>query len=141
MQPLNWLKIYPKQHITQPFLRVFFSLLFVFFCSTLQSQSKDRKILNIQRTTTPPKIDGILNDEAWKDAEIATKFVQFRPEIGNIPPEDQRTEVKVTYDDQAIYVAAYLYDDPKLIMKQLTSRDNFGQSDFFMVVFFITRSL
>ena len=43
-------------------------------------------------------------------------------------------EVKVTYDDQAIYVSAYLYDDPNLIMKQLTSRDNFGQADFFAVV-------
>ena len=31
-------------------------------------------------------------------------------------------------------MAAYLYDDPDLIMKQLTARDNFGQADFFLVV-------
>ena len=90
--------------------------------------------MQITRTSVPPKIDGTLNDEAWKSAKIATKFVEFKPEIGNIPSKEQRTEVKVTYDDQAIYVSAYLYDDPKLIMKQITSRDNFGQSDFFMVV-------
>jgi hypothetical protein len=76
----------------------------------------------------------VFDDAAWKDAEIASGFVQFTPEIGNTLPEDRRTEVKITYDDQAIYVAAYLYDNPDLIMKQLTSRDNFGQSDFFGVI-------
>ena len=37
----------------------------------------------------------------------------------------------MTYDDQALYVAAYMYDDPSKIAKQLSSRDNFGQADFF----------
>ena len=41
----------------------------------------------------------------------------------------------MTYDDDAIYVSAYLKDKPEDIQKQLTSRDNFGNSDFFTVVF------
>jgi len=96
--------------------------------------SKDKKLLNIKRTEKAPKIDGILNDVIWQNAEIATNFVSFRPEIGETPPLQERSEVKMTYDDNAIYVAAYLYDDPSKIMKQLTSRDNFGQSDFFTIV-------
>ena len=40
----------------------------------------------------------------------------------------------MTYDDQAIYVAAYLYDNPANMMTQLVNRDNFGQTDFFAVV-------
>ncbi|MCA0132658.1 carbohydrate binding family 9 domain-containing protein [Winogradskyella sp. D23] len=95
---------------------------------------QDKKTLNISRTKKAPKIDGNLNDEAWQNAEVATDFIQFRPEIGNPLPKSKRTEVKVTYDDNAIYVAAYLYDDPNLIMKQLVNRDNFGQTDFFLVV-------
>jgi hypothetical protein len=51
-----------------------------------------------------------------------------------VRPKNERTEVKITYNDRAIYVAAYLYDDPDKIMKQLTARDDFGQSDFFRVV-------
>ncbi|WP_431157670.1 DUF5916 domain-containing protein [Winogradskyella poriferorum] len=98
------------------------------------SVSQEKKSLQIERTSKAPKIDGKLDDIAWKNAEIATDFIQFRPEIGNPLPEEQRTEVKVTYDDQAIYVAAYLYDDPNLVMKQLVNRDNFGQTDFFLVV-------
>jgi hypothetical protein len=96
--------------------------------------TKDKKTLNITRANTAPKIDGILDDSVWETAEIATGFIQFRPEIGNTLPPEQRTEVKMTYDDKAIYVAAYLYDDPSKIMKQLTSRDNFGQNDFFAVI-------
>jgi Domain of unknown function (DUF5916)/Carbohydrate family 9 binding domain-like len=95
---------------------------------------RDKKQLNIVRAEKAPKIDGILDDAIWQNAEIATDFIQFQPEIGNPLPKNKRTEVKVTYDDQAIYVAAYLYDDPEKIMKQLTSRDNFGQTDFFLVV-------
>ncbi|NNF85679.1 MAG: carbohydrate binding family 9 domain-containing protein [Winogradskyella sp.] len=108
-------------------------ILFFLFISLLAS-AQDKKRLNIIRTDTAPKIDGILNDEAWTNAEIATDFVQFEPDIGNSLSEDKRTEVKVAYDDTAIYLSAYLYDDPDKILKQLTSRDNFGQADFFLFV-------
>lgn len=96
--------------------------------------TKAKKSLNITRATSKPKIDGVLDDNAWENAEIATDFIQFKPDIGNTLPKEQRTEVKMTFDDEGIYVAAYLYDDVSKIMKQLTSRDNFGQSDFFAVI-------
>ena len=109
-------------------------LLLSLLCSIAIAFSQDKKPLNIQRTELAPKIDGILDDTIWKNAEIATGFVSNRPEIGKVAPQDQRTEVKMTYDDKAIYVSAYLYDDPTKIMKQLTSRDNFGQTDYFILV-------
>ncbi len=96
--------------------------------------AQDKKTLNITRTERAPKIDGILNEAIWTNAEIATNFIQFEPDIGNLRDKTQRTEVKITYDDNAIYIGAYLYDDPDKIMKQLTSRDNFGQADFLRVV-------
>jgi hypothetical protein len=40
-----------------------------------------------------------------------------------------KTEVKILYDNTAIYVGAYLYDDPALIRKQITARDGESQSD------------
>ncbi|MFT4612495.1 MAG: hypothetical protein ACJA1H_001837 [Glaciecola sp.] len=96
--------------------------------------AQEKKKLNITRTKNAPKIDGILDDAIWATADIATDFIQFKPEMGVALPESQRTEIKMTYDDDAIYVAAYLYDNPKNIMKQLTARDNFGQTDFFTLV-------
>ncbi len=98
------------------------------------AHTADKKTLNVKRTDKKPKIDGILDEQVWQNADIATDFVSFRPIIGKTLPEDKRTEVKITYDDKAIYVAAYLYDDPNLIMKQLVNRDNFGQTDFFSVI-------
>ncbi|REE25752.1 carbohydrate binding protein with CBM9 domain [Winogradskyella pacifica] len=98
------------------------------------SIAQNKKTLNIQRSTLEPKIDGILDDAIWKNAEMATGFLSNRPEIGKEAPHNERTEVKMTYDDKAIYVAAYLYDDPSKIMKQLTNRDNFGQTDYFILV-------
>ncbi|ARV08628.1 protein with DOMON-like ligand-binding domain protein [Winogradskyella sp. PC-19] len=107
----------------------FFSL-----CIATISFAQTKKVHNIERTNKSPKIDGILDDTAWRSAEIATDFISFQPEIGLKAPNSERTEVKMTYDDQAIYVSAYMYDDPSKIMKQLTNRDDFGQSDFFLLV-------
>lgn len=114
-------------------LRFLCSFLVILFLSNA-SQSQDLKKLRINRAHKAPKIDGILSDSIWAKAEIATDFIQFEPDIGNLRDKSERTEVKITYDDKAIYIGAYLYDDPDKIMKQLTSRDNFGQSDYFMVV-------
>ncbi|RED45384.1 carbohydrate binding protein with CBM9 domain [Winogradskyella eximia] len=109
-------------------------LLLAMLCFAVTSIAQNKKSLNIQRTEQAPKIDGILDDAIWQNSEIATGFVSNRPEIGKSALSEERTEVKMTYDDKAIYVAAYLYDDPSKIMKQLTNRDNFGQTDYFILV-------
>ena len=109
-------------------------LLFCLLFAVFNVHCQDKKELNITRAEKAPKIDGELDDKVWENAEIATDFIQFKPEIGNTLPRNKRTEVKVSYDDQAIYVAVYLYDEPEKIMSQLVNRDNFGQTDFFLVV-------
>ena len=97
--------------------------------------AQEKKTLQILRTEIPPKIDGVLDDSAWINAMEAKDFTQFRPAMGVVENNGEETVVKMTYDNNAIYIAAYMYDDPKKIMKQMTSRDNFGQNDFFLVIF------
>ena len=93
-----------------------------------------KKEIQAQRISEAPVIDGKLDEAAWADAHIAKDFVMFRPGDGDPEPKDQRTEVKIIYDDQAIYVGAYLYDgNPDQIMRQLSERDNFGTADFFAI--------
>lgn len=41
----------------------------------------------------------------------------------------QQTAVKIVYDNSAIYIGAHLYDDPSLIRKQITARDEELQKD------------
>lgn len=110
---------------------ILFVSLFSFSSILCQEQ---KKTLQISRTETPPKIDGVLDDDVWIHAMEAKDFTEFRPTMGLAEKSGQETIVKMTYDDNAIYVAAYLYDDPKNIMKEMTTRDNFGQNDFFLVV-------
>ncbi|WP_347922916.1 DUF5916 domain-containing protein [Pontimicrobium sp. SW4] len=107
------------------FLIAMFSILTIF--------SQEKKTLTIKRTNSAPKIDGVLNDPAWKNAEEAKDFVQFRPDMGVVEDPNQKTVVKMTYDDNAVYFAAHLQDNPAKIMKQFTTRDNFGQTDFFLI--------
>ncbi len=90
-----------------------------------------KKQLQIKRTEDAPKIDGILDDAVWANAKEAGDFIQFRPNMNVKETQEIRTVVKMTYDNTALYVAAYLHDDPTKIYKQLSSRDNFGSADFF----------
>ena len=89
-----------------------FVILLAFSLCTCRVSSQEKKSINIQRISEPPKIDGLLDDTAWQNAEVATDFVQFRPEMGIKETPETRTVVKIAYDDDAIYVGAYLYDDP-----------------------------
>ncbi|MET0463006.1 MAG: DUF5916 domain-containing protein, partial [Chitinophagaceae bacterium] len=84
-----------------------------------------------------PVIDGLLNDAAWQGIIPATGFIQNFPNVG--VPASQRTEVKVVYDDDAIYIGAYLYDDSAMIRRQITARDEEQQKDLdYFSVFFDT---
>tara|TARA_R110002073_G_scaffold8207_3_gene45742 strand:+ start:28385 stop:30823 length:2439 start_codon:yes stop_codon:yes gene_type:complete len=104
---------------------------------TLHSQEKineNRKKIKTTRVSKAPKIDGVLDDEAWKNAEIAKDFVVMRPDNGSKAPDAYKTEVKIIYDNEAIYISSTMSDpDPSKIPMEFTNRDNFGQSDFFSV--------
>ncbi|MBD1398922.1 carbohydrate binding family 9 domain-containing protein [Pontibacter sp. JH31] len=93
-----------------------------------------QKQLQALRITEPLKIDGNLDEPIWQQAEIATNFIQNRPNPG--PPEVHPTQVRILYDDDAIYIGAIMQDvSQDSILKQLGKRDDFGNTDFFGVFF------
>ncbi len=74
------------------------------------------------RTQTSPKIDGIINEGEWKNAVAASDFVMYAPYSGI--PSKYSTEVRVLYDDNALYISAIMYDThPDSIFLELGSRD------------------
>ncbi|HEX5725909.1 MAG TPA: DUF5916 domain-containing protein [Longimicrobiaceae bacterium] len=74
------------------------------------------------------RIDGRLDEAAWATAEPATDFVQQRPNAGQ--PASERTEARVLFDADAIYVGMRMYDShPDSILAQLTRRDMGSTSD------------
>lgn len=73
-------------------------------------------------------IDGRLSEAEWASADVATDFIQRDPDEGQ--PATERTEVRVLYDNDALYVGARLFDgDPDGIAQRLSTRDDQSDSD------------
>ncbi|MFD2721544.1 carbohydrate binding family 9 domain-containing protein [Hymenobacter monticola] len=93
-----------------------------------------KRQLQAVRISTPPKLDGVLDEAVWQAAPIATKFYELEPTPGRL--EKHPTEVRVLYDDNAIYVGAIMHDAAQdSILRELSNRDNIGNSDWFGVFF------
>ena len=110
-----------------------FSLILLFFAiiSTFDSYGQ-RKNLQAKSISENISIDGKLNEAIWNTAPVATDFLMLEPDNGRPISPNKKTDVRILYNNDAIYVAAILYDDePQKILKELTQRDNFGTADHF----------
>jgi hypothetical protein len=88
------------------------------------------------RTTARIAVDGHLDEGDWQRAQPAKDFLQRDPDEGK--PATEATEVRILFDDDAIYVGARMFDrDPSRISKRLTRRDGDteGIADWFTVAF------
>ena len=95
-------------------------LLLIAFAITRAQDST--KICNAIRTQAEPKIDGILEEEIWSKAKPASGFTMSRPSEGGTA--SQISEVRVLYDNRAVYIGAMLFDNhPDSILHELGSRD------------------
>jgi hypothetical protein len=73
-------------------------------------------------------LDGRFDEPVWTEAPALTEFIQEDPAEGE--PGTQRTEVRVAYDDAAIYIGAMLYDTSP-ITTRLSRRDTWsGEFDY-----------
>ncbi len=112
--------------------RYFLILIMILFVNYSFSQTK-----NIQavRVSQAPKIDGNPNDDVWQKANIAKDFVMFEPGDGNPEKKGYETQVKLLYDDTALYILAICNDpNPNNIGKEFGLRDQWVQADYFAVV-------
>ncbi|WP_276360134.1 DUF5916 domain-containing protein [Daejeonella sp. H1SJ63] len=114
------------------FSLIFFSFFLVFVCF---SEAQESKTFSAIRTEHSPKIDGELDDRAWKETMPASRFTEFKPVPGRVETEDKRTEVRIVYDNTAIYIGARMYDEPDSIFREVMPRDNLANSDFIGIVF------
>lgn len=123
-----------KINTMRKFVLLFFLCSLLTFQMKAQELNKNRKKIRTTRITKPPKIDGMLDDKAWKNTETCTDFVIFRPENGEPVEAQYQTVVRVIYDDNAIYIGATMADpDANNIPQEFAVRDNFSQADFFLV--------
>ena len=108
-------------------MRVLFYLCCFFLQLDAYAGIEPERVLSVTKRNAAPKIDGLLNEDIWKDLPAADNFIINSPNFG--VPSSFKTKVYVVYDDQAIYIGAYLYDDPAKVRKQLTARDGESRQD------------
>jgi len=81
--------------------------------------------MRASRLTSGINIDGKLNEPAWATAVPSGEFMQSYPNVGAKPTDP--TEVRVLYDDDALYVGVRMFDThPDSIAAQLARRDATG---------------
>lgn len=89
------------------------------------------------RTVTATKgasisVDGLLNEDAWQNATPVSDFRQFEPEEG--AAATHRTEVRVLYGENHLYVGALMHHDrPQQIRATLGRRDDWNRADWFLL--------
>lgn len=114
-----------------------------FICTTLvfsqkntsedTSSKKTKKTLTISRTNQKISIDGKLDESVWSESKTATDFIMFQPDNGKPELQEEKTIVRVAYDNEGIYIGATLFQNKENLLKEITQRDNFGTSDHFGV--------
>jgi hypothetical protein len=101
---------------------------------TVQQEASRHSVATAVRVASPPIIDGRLDDGVWAEASPAEGFVQHEPREGE--PATEPTEVRILYDDEALYIGAWLYDSDASGIVEGEHRRNadLSVSDAFVVV-------
>ena len=110
---------------------------FLLFTAAAQAGVTDRsapatRSASAVRSRGAIAIDGRLAEETWALAPAIADLVQRNPDEGR--PATERTEVRLAYDDDALYVGARLFDRrPDAIVRRLSRRDADVSADLFRV--------
>jgi hypothetical protein len=100
-------------------------ILFLFLPVVSYRIYSQKRIYNTVRITSePPRIDGVIDERVWDTVEWSGDFVQRIPYEKK--PPSQRTEFKIIYDDENLYVAIRCFDtSPDSIVRRMSRRDGF----------------
>jgi hypothetical protein len=91
-----------------------------------------QKTVRAVRTAAPPLIDGKLDDAVWAGAAVLTDFHQVNPI--EYAPSAERMEIRLLYDDDALYVGAKMFQPPTDITRNMLRQNgNITQDDTLFV--------
>ncbi len=110
---------------------LFLVLLFLlphFVLAQKNGVNKEKYRISIKKAIDKIKVDGKLNEQSWKEADITQDFLNKWPtDIGKPPLQ---TQVQLTYDDTYIYIGAKcIEENPNHIIQTLKRDDQIWGSD------------
>lgn len=92
---------------------------------------QDATSFQATETQSDISIDGNLNEDQWQQSIPVTEFRQLDPAEGE--PSTRRTEVRLLFGKDDLYIGVMMYDNPEAIEKNLGRRDLYNMADWFMV--------
>lgn len=92
----------------------------------------NRYRVGISRTEVPLKIDGRLDEPVWQTAQVVTDFTMTYPVDDRRPR--RRTEARLAFDSQFLYVSFVAYDSTRRIVQSLRRDTGHDGSDGVAVV-------
>ena len=96
----------------------------------LQQANDTVQALRLAPGSESPRMDGVLDDLVWARAPILTGFRQREPSEG--APATEQTEVRLVYDDEALYIGVLALDsEPDRVVARLLQRDRLIASNNF----------
>jgi hypothetical protein len=108
------------------------SLFFSISINALAQKKNAQYELKIRPISSEIKIDGIMNEKAWQDADLASKFFMVQPMDTSYA--QIRTDVKMSYDKDFLYIIAICYHEPGPYFVESLRRDfAFGKNDNFLI--------
>jgi len=108
------------------------TILLLLLTVTVSSNPQKRSAVKAAKSNQTIIVDGILDEDIWKNSELISGFIQRDPNEGK--PASENTEVRIAYDEGAIYIAARMYDSsPDSIVARLARRDDYVEADKFVV--------
>ena len=95
-------------------------------------RAQERPEFRVSRAAEPPKIDGVLDDEVWKQEPLPVgEWISYNPLRGEKMPMQLRTDVRIAYDDRNIYFAIHCFDnEPDKIRTTISRRDSVFSDDW-----------
>ena len=103
-------------------------LLFLLFLAVVASSDAQTTGLTIKRAAGPITIDGEMNEETWQTTDVARQFKQIFPFDSSYAIS--QTEVRMTYDDNFVYLYAVMYNTgPRKYVTPSLRRDFRGEAN------------
>ena len=119
---------------TKPMSKILIVTTLLFMLQAPAQEKKNASFkLHIAKTRKSIEIDGVGDDLAWKDTEVAKDFHMVLPM--DTDPANEKTEIRMTYDDKYIYLLATFYHTQKgkYIVESLRRDFTFGKNDNFLL--------
>ncbi len=108
--------------IRHSFALVALSALAIAAAPASAQEAQDRPMLRAHPMTGVIRLDGVLSEPIWEEAEVTSEFITIEPEEGGAPIG--RTEAKVLVSPTELIIGVWAYDnDPAGIVSYAMARD------------------